>query len=740
MAVAAAGIAVAPSAAVLFKWSHTGSPDYTDPADTVGLGSDPLVHLEGVDHPLYTATSFAGWVDTPPVVAGSASTGKSIPQSVLDAWCAVGGRSTPYLRAHRNLLILSAIPEKAQELFESLVSCGGLDLSLTYTEDSWYKALSISSEECQTDPRTLLDVNFFYSCESRPVSGSGSAAADNWMYGFGGDVLLCNDDGDTFALAQLMAATSPRNLKADRDVNTSNYRRVMNAIKRVAVSRDDYFKSALEDGSTPSDEIVEYLADTWSKLVKSGYPFRFEARASQRCMELGRAAMMAFGTDAQKEATFKELLPGRLVSSPKIAKCIVSLHGAQHAAETLEAFEQLVEMWFPGSRWYSFSMMGAVEFELSAVENIIDTWGNITIPERMQILRAQVKQDRDLLRSSKSGDGPDSNAAGLSSSSGILATRSQVFLDTKQAVSDLVAGRCNFTMVLDLLNKSLSKVWRAVALRKLNRCVTGDEIESCSKYVNEWPKYWTICLATDLSGNVNSDAQGRSQSERNSASLLAGNWGKDSGGTVWINWIEVAQSMDLFCYKIKPSSSAALHKYATLVLVKDAVFKTMKMLKLARHGESGVFTVSNFFDRIISLERRSRALPKGSNAREVAKEEYVDALLTGLQEFGQRWAKQFAKPVNFNEPMITEFSDQDCFIMNTLDKLEDKADKYHQFSDVIFSGHANNAGRSPHKRTVSDSDDGSGNEGVLPVYDHISCISLPVVQLCLTADIIGNVV
>ena len=26
------------------------------------------------------------------------------------------------------------------------------------------------------------------------------------------------------------------------------------------------------------------------------------------------------------------------------------------------------------------------------------------------------------------------------------------------------------------------------------------------------------------------------------------------------------------------------------------------------------------------------------------------------------------------------------------------------------------------------------------LYDHISCISLPVVQLCLTADIIGNVV
>ena len=93
---------MAPSAAVLFKWSHTGSPDYTDPVDTVGLGSDPLVHLEGVDHPLYTATSFAGWVDTPPAIAGSASTGKSNPQSVLDAWCAVGGRSSPYLRAHRN--------------------------------------------------------------------------------------------------------------------------------------------------------------------------------------------------------------------------------------------------------------------------------------------------------------------------------------------------------------------------------------------------------------------------------------------------------------------------------------------------------------------------------------------------------------------------------------------------------------------------------------------------------------
>ena len=50
MAVAAAGIAVAPSAAVLFKCSHTGSPDYTDPVDTVGLGGDPCASSNDLNH------------------------------------------------------------------------------------------------------------------------------------------------------------------------------------------------------------------------------------------------------------------------------------------------------------------------------------------------------------------------------------------------------------------------------------------------------------------------------------------------------------------------------------------------------------------------------------------------------------------------------------------------------------------------------------------------------------------
>ena len=77
---------------------------------------------------------------------------------------------------------------------------------------------------------------------------------------------------------------------------------------------------------------------------------------------------------------------------------------------------------------------------------------------------------------------------------------------------------------------------------------------------------------------------------------------------------------------------------------------------LASDADRGGFTVNGFMDRIIALERRSRALLKGSDARSDAKQELVDILLEGLDQFGRRWADQFKRPVNYMEPLLTSFS------------------------------------------------------------------------------------
>lgn len=76
MALAAPAAAVAvPAAGIGLKFSHAGSPNYSVEADIVGLGADPQVHLDGVDHPLVKATSFAPWKDSPVVSPATTSAG-----------------------------------------------------------------------------------------------------------------------------------------------------------------------------------------------------------------------------------------------------------------------------------------------------------------------------------------------------------------------------------------------------------------------------------------------------------------------------------------------------------------------------------------------------------------------------------------------------------------------------------------------------------------------------------------
>jgi hypothetical protein len=101
------------------------------------------------------------------------------------------------------------------------------------------------------------------------------------------------------------------------------------------------------------------------------------------------------------------------------------------------------------------------------------------------------------------------------------------------------------------------------------------------------------------------------------------------------------------------------------------------MLHLARDGVSGkdITTCTGFMNKIIKLQRRSRAVPAGTLARKNAAANVTSVLLQGLKEFGARWSKQWKKPLNYNGEPLTSFGDKSCFVLRKLDKLDKVADQ-----------------------------------------------------------------
>ena len=666
-----------------FKFTHSGSLDCSVAADVVSLGSDPKVHLEGQDHPLVKATSFAPWAESPAVPPATNSPGKYIPQSLLDSWCLMGGVMTAAFRNHPNVLLRSVRPQEAEKLFLAHVLVGNLDLSVQYTERTWENALASSANACRDDKRIRLEDSLFYDCQPRPASGAGSGASEHWQYDWQGD-LLVESNMSTKAAAVLMRALAPRGISAERDASSKNFRRFLVAIRNVAKSRSDFFDSVLGDPATPVGEVREFVADTWLKLVSTGFTFKLGERMSQRTMELDSASQLCFGSSTQQALVCRAQLPEEIDGSELISDCIGQDSAGSRSLERMEAFEMLADIFFPGSKWATLSMVKALELELKELRHVIEAWApSLSVTERLASLRSHMKSSKQLMRASKGGAGSqdgEESATGFIGASGIQAIRSASFIKTREAVKVMLesGGSVTFTDMLDLLSSSESKLWRAVAYGKLRKATGVEEVESCSKFVGFWAKYWTIGLATQPDGSVITEAQGESQSEANTEALLKGNWGTG------INWIDVVQSIDNFCFAIESGEKTSYANFATLTSVKETVCKTMQLLKIASPNEQDGYTVTGFFDRLIRLERRSRALPKGSVARKDARSELVELMLAGLDEFGERWANQFKTPMNYMEPMITTFSDSNCFVYNKLDIAEDTAAKTYQFRKLLL--------------------------------------------------------
>jgi len=111
----------------------------------------------------------------------------------------------------------------------------------------------------------------------------------------------------------------------------------------------------------------------------------------------------------------------------------------------------------------------------------------------------------------------------------------------------------------------------------------------------------------------------------------------------------------------------------------------MKILKLARTGddEDDCTTSAGFMEKIISIERRSKSLPKGSAAREQAVQNVVEVMLRGLKEFGENWASQWIKPVSYNEALNSSFAGRGCFVWKDIDQIVKVANQLHEYRKVL---------------------------------------------------------
>ena len=680
MPAAAAAATPAPSQ---FIFSHPGDPDVTDPAVVAAMSPDPDVLLLGADNMFVSATPHLQWRDAPAPIPTDPKIGHLTRQSLLDTLCDVGGVGTRYLRGVKDVMVLSVLPKRIGEFVSAWTAVGGMDLTVTYvTEAACFAAVSVAKKECGKDSRVSLSASTYFECQSRagaPVSTASAALKKawkkrDWMYCISGDMLLGDDDEDTFAFAMLRKGLSPRTVSASRDQSEHHYCRMLSAVHAVAAARSEYFKSNLESETIPVEEVAEYVTDTWRKLVQTGYPFKLDGRMPQRCMELDVATSLAFGSAAPKENAAGQLIADSVQSQKLLMSCIEEPAGIRNMATLLGNFQQVASIVVPGARWNAMGTPGAVELELSRISDVIESWGEGSAAEMISRIRSLHSQEKALLLTDSKGSGGgligsgDSGQSGVQGVSGVAATRHFDFISTKTEIRD-----CNnFMEALDVMLASKSKVWLFKAVKQLQKPSSIAELEGCSEHLDDWCRYWPMTVSLDDDGDIHDEVQGESFDEdgKQVGLMLAGSWDL-------VDWILVAQKMERWTDGVVPESGRHLGQYSTLVMVRDVIFKTMKMLHLARDGESGkdITTCTGFMNKIIKLQRRSRAVPAGTLARKNAAANVTSVLLQGLKEFGARWSKQWKKPLSYNGEPLTSFGDKSCFVLRKLDKLDKVADQ-----------------------------------------------------------------
>ena len=396
-------------------------------------------------------------------------------------------------------------------------------------------------------------------------------------------------------------------------------------------------------------------------------------------MELDLAGSMCHGSEAQKEKAFQSMFPQMITEYHFVSSCIKDESGLQSDSTLLGNFEQLAGEVLPGVKWSSVNCLQSVEHELKKLklDSLIGSWGS-SLREILSTLRAHFKQERIVSNQGKAfnavGAADSDKGPGLNSASGLKASRTPDFLLTKQQV----ASCSNFMDVLDTLLQSQSKPWFLKGIRQLNKHPAIEEMETCSKFLNDWDKYWPMAISRDDSGTIHEAVQGESFPEEQVEHLL-------KGDCHLVDWIILCQLMDKWMDGVEPEEDMSYSQYTTLCSVKSLMVKTMKVLGLAHAGDSedDPCTCVGFMNKVIRLQRRSRAIKQGSKARAISEQNVQDVFMKGLKEFGARWSRQWLKPVNYSEPIVRTFAETGCFVMKRFDKLDKVADQVYDFQDVL---------------------------------------------------------
>ena len=322
---------------------------------------------------------------------------------------------------------------------------------------------------------------------------------------------------------------------------------------------------------------------------------------------------------------------------------------------------------------------------------MVETWGQCTLVDRLTAVRDCVLQAKQVMGIKGGASASVSDpSSGISGAAGLEATRTKEFLDTKAEIAGL--GAEDFVAALDATNSSASKLWRMIGYGKVTSPshVHISEIEAVSKFVPLWNKYWPMALASKADGKINKKVQGKASGDKDVQRLLSGSWHE-------IDWVALSQQIELWSDNLQPEPTCTitdeLQGFSALSTAKETLTETMIMLQVAAKGDESQYSVQGFMDRILKLERRSRALPRGSAQREAARTNYEEAYLEGLQECGERWANQWRKPTNLSECMHSSFSSGSCFYNNTLDHLEKVADQLYDFKDTLVMENVTSPGK-----------------------------------------------
>ena len=262
---------------------------------------------------------------------------------------------------------------------------------------------------------------------------------------------------------------------------------------------------------------------------------------------------------------------------------------------------------------------------------MVESWGQCPIVDRLATVRDCVVQAKQVmgLGSGTGGTTIDSGCS-IAGMSGLEATRAKESLDTKAEIAGI--GAQDFVAAFDATNGSQSKLWRMVRYGKVaaSAHVHIKEIEAMSKFVPLWNKYWSMALASASSGKTTKAMQGKVFSDIDVSNLPNGLWSK-------IDWVLLSQQLDLWSDNLQPEPTCIitdeLQGFSALCMARSTLSKTMIMLQVAVRADESEYSIQSFMDRVIKLEKRRRALPRGSTQREAARANYEEAYYEGGQAF-----------------------------------------------------------------------------------------------------------